>query len=353
MKNNLSLLISCGALAIGLAVGCTTSSGTTASSVTSRTYAGAGSDWRWTLSSDGTFSATEDDSSSSVSGTYTTTSTGFIKATVSSSSGAHAPAAGTVLAGVEIPGFATLWSPILDNETQIVGTIAGGTCPTSDFTDNYLYMQFNSSIDLTDDSQREYFGTFTWTASSTSGVPVSRYGFENNYESLSFSSPPVTGTCSSGILTTTSFNAYLAPGAAFVKVTEPASPTVGDGLVAMPAASLGSLSAIDGEYAGFIYDANSATKIRPIKATASSGSLSVASVSTTDLVTENGAVTGTATLTAVDSPSAGFIKGTVGGAKVICMAAANVLSSGKTAVYCLGQNPADHTKPYMIVLGSK
>jgi hypothetical protein len=337
------------AILAATAVGCSSSNPAT----TTRKYAGAGSDWRWTLNSDGTFSATESESSSSISGTYVTTSTGFTKATITAKSGSHTPAVGTVIAGVEIPGFATLWSPILDTESQIMGTIAGGQCPTADFTDNYIYMQFNNSINLTDDSQREYFGTFKWTEASKSGATVNKYGFENSYESLTFNGPGITGTCDAGVLTTTSFNAYLAPGAAFVKITETQSPTKGDGLVAMPAAALGSLSAVDGTYAGFIYDAAATTKIRPITATASNGTLTAASVSATDLVTADGAVTGTATLTDVDLPSAGFIKGNVNGAKLICMGAANVLSSGKTALYCLGQNPSDHTKPYMLVLGSK
>jgi len=340
--------------------------GSTSATSSDRSYAGSGSDWRFTLKADGTFTATESETTSTVSGTYSTVSTGLIKATVTAKSGSHAPAVGTILAGMEIPGFALIFGPILDNEDQIVGTIATGKCPTEDWTNNFLNMQFNTStVDMTKTTgafnqgsgsyDGDLFGTFKWTVSSNSGAGLTHYVVAN-YTQLFPTSPGITGTCKDGIMSTTSFNAYLAPGAGFVKVTETASPNKGNGIIAMPISTLGSLSAMDGSYAGFLYDgtaSTTATKIRPIKATVGSSTLTVDSVSTTDLVTADGAASGTATLTDYDSPSAGFIKGTIGSAKLICMAGKNVLSSGKNALYCLGQNPGNTTKPYMLILGSK
>src|SRR5690349_19302549 len=82
-----------------------------------RSYAGAGSDWRWTLGGNGTFTGTERSSNSTVSGTYVTTSTGFQKMTVTSSSG-NAPAVGSVFPGLEVPGFAMIFAPVLNSESQ-------------------------------------------------------------------------------------------------------------------------------------------------------------------------------------------------------------------------------------------
>jgi hypothetical protein len=363
----LLIFVSSVTLSAGLGVflhGCSSSSSSTAATASDRSYAGAGSDWRFTLKGDGSFSGTESETSSTINGTYSTTSTGLIKVTVTSKSGDHTPAVGTVLSGMEIPGFALVFAPILDNEDQLVGTIATGKCPTEDWTNNFINLQFNlSSVDMTKTTgafnqgssyEGDLFGTFKWNAAAGTGAPLTHYVVAG-YTELFPTSPGISGTCVDGILSTTSFNAYLAPGAGFVKVTETGSPNKGNGIIAMPRYTLGSLSAVDGEYGGFIYDGNSgtATKIRPIKATAAAGSLSIESLSPTDLVTPDGLASGTATLTDYDSPSIGFIKGTIGSAKLICMAGTNILDSGKNALYCLGQNPSDLTKPYMLILGSK
>jgi hypothetical protein len=240
----------------------------------------------------------------------------------------------------------------LSTESQILGTVVGGTCPTADFDDNYLYLQFGPAADLTNSSDREFFGTFHWDIAQSGGFSRTRYGLESGYPLRTYDTPPITGTCKDGFLTTTAFNAYLAPGAAMVKSTRPGAAVNGDGLVGMPAVTLGSLAALEGTYAGFVYDGAATTKVHPITASAESGTLYLASVSATDLVTVDPAVTGRVTLTDVDAPSAGFIEGTIAGSRVVCMAAQNVASSGKTAVYCLGQNPTKNSLPFVLVLGS-
>lgn len=337
--------------------GCSSSEDTASSSTTTgRIYAGAGSDWRWILKDDGTFMGLESETPAAVQGTYTTTSTGFLKATVTGSTGTGAPAAGTILSGVEVPGFSLLWSPILSSETNIQGNIQGGICPTHTTTFSYLYMQFSASVDLTDNSQREYFGVFQWNPSgSGEGTAIQKFGLANNYEDLTnkFTSPAITGNCANGLLSTTSFNAYLAPASLFVKVTENASPTKGDGMIAMPQTILTSLASFDGIYRGFVYDDAAPTaKTKSVIANVSTGSISVKSVSPTDLITVNGDIDVTLNLTAINSPVAGFIKGDLGGSSIICAASLNVAGSGKNALYCLGQNPSDAKKPLVLVISS-
>ncbi|MBI2734646.1 MAG: hypothetical protein HYX44_15470, partial [Aquabacterium sp.] len=98
----------------------------------------------------------------------------------------------------------------------MIGAIATGTCPTSNFTDNYLYMQFNSGIDLTA-SDRDFFGVFDWNVNTGSGQSTSQYKMD--YATVSYPTP-ITGTCTNGVMTTTNFKAYLAPGAACVKIIQ-------------------------------------------------------------------------------------------------------------------------------------
>jgi len=310
------------------------------------------------MSSDGTFTGTESETSSTVSGTYTTTSTGFIKATVSSKTGSHAPAVGTVLSGVEVTGFALLWAPILDTETQIVGTIVTGTCPTTTFTSNYLKVQFANAINLTDTgtSQPEVFGVATWNNTTKVLVVDHKNIIANSYQNYTGGNSQIDGsTCANGVTTNASFNAYWTTGAALIHVVEAGSPDLGNSIVAMPQASV-TLAEMVGNYAGFVYDDSATPKVRPITGVlsgTSSGSLVVTGVDTTDLVTAVSSVSGTMSLTAFNAPYDGFIKGTVGSAPAICMGKSNVLGSGKNALFCLGQNPSNNSKPYLLVLATK
>lgn len=341
------------------------SSSTPAASATARSYAGAGSDWRWTLNTDGTFSATESTTSSTISGTYSATSTGFTKLVVTDKTGAHAPAVNTVIPCAEITGFAFVCAPILDNENQLIGNMATGTCPTASYDANVISMQFNlSTVDMTQTTggfnqgssyDGDLFSTFHWDASTNSGNGV-RHFVVAGFTELHPTTPAITGTCSNGIMTTTSFNAYLAPGGAFVKVTEATSPNLGNGIVAVPIATIGSVNNLNGNYFGFLYDGTQSTgsaAVSPVTGVVGSNQLVVTGVSGTDLTTANGSITGTANLTSVDTPTAGFIEGTVSGRNVICMAGTDVQSSGKNILFCLGQHPTTPAKPYMLVMTSK
>ncbi|MBI2734645.1 MAG: hypothetical protein HYX44_15465 [Aquabacterium sp.] len=73
-----------------------------AAAVSSRSYAGAGTDWSWTFNSDGTFAATESTTNSTINGTYTSVANGLNKLTVTASTG-QGPAPGTVIPGLEVP----------------------------------------------------------------------------------------------------------------------------------------------------------------------------------------------------------------------------------------------------------
>lgn len=312
-----------------------------------RSYSGAGTDWRWTFNADGTFTASESTTNSTIAGTYSTVSTGLQKLTVTSSTG-QGPAPGAVIPAVEVPGFATLFAPVLASETEVIGAIAAGKCPTANFTDNYLYMQFNDSIDLSA-TNRDFFGVFAWDATAGSGSSTSQ--FKMDYAPVSFPSV-ITGSCSSGLLSTTNFNAYLAPAAAFVKITDRTTPTFGDGLIAMPAAPITNLANLYGNYSGFLYDATASQKVRLLTATINAATFTVTSVSSSDLVTPDGAVSTTVNFAGVDQPAPGFIQGNVQGQNLICMAGANVTNSGKNALFCLVRNPSNNTKPLSVVLVS-
>lgn len=116
------------------------------------------------------------------------------------------------------------------------------------------------------------------------------------------------------------------------------------GLIAAPAVAIGSVSSLYGDYTGFIYDASTGVIDSSLAATISGNSFSVASINLSARHVN---------FTAVDSPSLGFVQGDVDGADMICMGGPNVFDSGKNALFCLVQNPADASKPLDLILSSR
>lgn len=159
--------------------GCSSGSNSSSSGVsivngTAGSYQGAGSKWKvdftttnFTLNHYPSVSAGT--ANLSVSGTYIEYSTGFRKMTVTSATGAGAPANGVQAYGFDVPGFAFFLKPIESNSEPIV-MLKAGSCPSSGFTGNWMIAKFDDNVVL--DNTKDTFGSAVFTNNGTASTAV-------------------------------------------------------------------------------------------------------------------------------------------------------------------------------------
>jgi hypothetical protein len=294
-----------------------------------------------------------------VSGNYQRLSSGFVKLTVTQSSG-HGVKTGTVRYGLEVPGVAFLSQAMLTTELGIITTVAGGHCPTANYTSNWLLTQYLPSFDMSDPNKNA-FGTFSWDQQTGTGTLPTQYAIAGNYQANGPDSAAITGSCGDGIMATTIHGVpatvYLtSQGAAIVKFHE------ADGVLALPADPIPSKEALAGKYAGIIVNLNDIfVPVRPVQATIDEqADVSLNGLYDVDPLVIDGNYGGTATFDALNAPSNGLAEVTVttgnGTGKMECMASTNLLSTGKNLIFCVGQAPgsvAMNAHAYSVLLVSK
>ena len=115
-------------------------------------YSGPGSKWDITFHDNGSFgidkyaSASSTTSDFTVTGTYTDLSSGFKKLTVGAVTGTGGPSVGDLAYGLEIPGYVFVLKPLSGD--QIIPMVISGTCPTADFTDNWVMVNIPASVSV-------------------------------------------------------------------------------------------------------------------------------------------------------------------------------------------------------------
>ena len=329
--------------------GCSSDSG---SSVTTTNYAGPGSSWSVALNSDNTFVITYaetvgGDVELTVNGTYTTTTSGYLKLTVTSSDGVDGPTAGDQAYAVNIPGFVFLLKP-MSNDGEIIPMIATGTCPTSTLNFNWMVTSHEDSGNgnqLYDG--RDLVGTASFDGTDTLTLGA-KYDLEN--DSLG-AGDTMTGSCSNGIISITSpetVNIWLSPSeAALVQVYNGANDSV---IVAMPQETLSAASDLNGDYYGILFneavDENSDSETQPVWMTISGGNATAGGFTDVDAGTKDNSDTVSYAFTA-NSPANGFISGTLtAGADttpMTCQTTLDVNGSGKNLIFCVGIDPESNT----------
>jgi hypothetical protein len=331
-------------------------------------YAGPGSKWGVTLKEDGTFTIThapdtQSDIDMTVNGTYTRLSTGFVKLVVTSATGTNAPDAGEEAYGLEIPGFAFMLKPVGD-DTNVIPMVASGSCPTSDLAANWIILEKSNTSNATNSSQ-DWYGTFTHTVSTNTSNVATKYSLVNTTD---LGSTALTGTtCEAGIMHLESDNVdmFLTSGNGAIVHTNIGNPTDDSFIVAFPSETISSATALDGSYAGIVFDksasSGSENRIFPMNVTFTASSATAASAVGTKLTNvETGETdTGSATisLTSFNSPSAGFARGTITAdsatGNVVCNVNTNVQSTGKKVLFCIAQSPGNNTKFFNFLAVSK
>lgn len=329
-----------------------------AASVTTNSYSGPGSDYSLNMSSNNQFTLTEADSSLSLTGSWASLSSGFRKLTVSTSNQTGNVPVGSSAYVLEVPGVMTLLKPIGSN-TQIINMVTSGSCPSSDVTANWVNTNKNINMS-TQKSNRDLFGTYSYTHSTTSAILPQKYAFD---ETGLGSSNLGTLTCNNGIVTGSSFKMYLTQAGGAIVRTEGSDNTLGntddDLIISFPTDTL-SAGELDGTYSGLVFEESGTSEnIFPVSMTFSgtTGSgFAFTNVDTNTLSSTDSV--GVSITSSLNQPANGFFSiqitdkdSNTGTAK--CMANSDVVNSGKNLIYCIGENPGDNSKLYNLLLVSK
>ncbi len=331
--------------------GCSSSSNTGLSgNFTAYSYTGAGSNtkWRMVLNSNGAFAAIESNSSTSVLGTYTRDASGFVKISITSGAGASAPTTFPLnLVGIELPGVAYVMQPILTSENAMITAVLSGNCPGNSLSHNYVFTQFNASDDLTS-AAKGFFGTLTYAQDSGATNTPTYFTLNSGFPAASAGTASMAGICQNGVSTFSGALDFVMSSGSFIKF----SGSDNSGLLTLPQQAVTLLTNLNSTFAGLVFDGSNNT-VFPVQgtlaATGTSAPLVLSNVNTTDLVTVTTPYK-TLTFGSVDTPSVGFVQGTIGGTNIACTA--NISFVGKNSLVCVGQNPSGATKPVVIILAS-
>jgi hypothetical protein len=329
-------------------------------------YGGPGSAWTATLRDDGTFTITHADDLDSavdltVTGTYSRLTSGFVKLTVTGSVGADGPSNGDEAYGLEIPGFAFLLKPI-GEDSNLIPMVATSACPTTNFALNWIVTDKEDSSSASSTSS-DFFGTFAYNATTGVSTLPSKYALGGPYTSLGSGTIDGAAACADGIIEFTGGAIWLTSQGGALVHAPGSGPSNDQVIVAMPQTAITDTSSMGGEYAGLVFDKSESSggRIYPVAATATETSGSVLTLTGTKITDVDTGTTSadsvTITTTALDSPSNGFIKATIqaglDSGVMSCMAAKNVVSSGKNMLFCVSQSPGDNTKMFNLLLVSK
>jgi hypothetical protein len=318
-----------------------------------QTYNGMGSRWQATLNPNGTFAMSELDNSIEVSGTWTETSSKWMELTVSDATGAGAPSAGSKAHALLIPGVVLLVKPF--DGSQMITMVLAGTCPTSDMNANWVKTNIEDGADI---NTVDIYGTFRFFSATSSAILPNKFQLDGTdqgqYDLSTFS-------CSDGIATISDGRMYFSEIGAALVHTSVSDSTQSSFIVGLPVKKLNTKSVLAGDYNGLVYQQSTGSEeLFPVTLSLNtSGSGTAYTYNNNDpnqsVNTSSGA--GFA-ISNVDSPTDGFIKGTVtdesnNSATIRCMANTNINGSGKTFLFCAGANPGEQTKMYNLLLISK
>ena len=332
MKNILAIFT-----AIAVLTSCSSDDGTATATDASYSYAGPGSNWEFTYTGS-TFQLKEAVASLEVNGSIETLASGFKKLTVTSASGTGAPSAGDAAYGLDVPGVVFLLKPLAAN-SEIIPMVVSGSCPSGDSTMNWVMTKVDDGADAASSTQ-EAVGTAKFNASS--GGLLSKTALDNSNITSGVGEGTLSFSCDAGKGTVTGqAEMYLtAAGGAIVRTFggDGSAGGTDDGIIlAMPGAQSISSGAADGDFVGLAFTSN---ETYPIKATLSGSAISVQQIDP-DTGNNAGSVSDTVNIAAFDSPSTGFVRGSLQSSanqKIMCTVNTNVASSGKSVIFCAGMD---------------
>ncbi len=210
-----------------------------------------GDAWSWTVTKDssgnGTFSAANNKSGSTYSGSVATLSDKFLQLTFATSTDSSV-AVGSIAYAIEFPNTALIVKPAGVKDALVIGA-AQGTCP-SPASYNWIKVA-NLGWDVAADPA---FGTATLTG-STSSPTISVVPYLLNTPTVPMTTVTYTGSCSNGVITTTAADATkfgVTPSGVFI-----GDQGTNGGVIGMlqPAAKIGTTAILQTgrEFRGFVF----------------------------------------------------------------------------------------------------
>ena len=349
-------------IGMSMYVAACSSDGSSTSGSSSTSYSGPGSKWDVSLNSAAnTFVITRAPDAASavdmtVNGTYETTTSGFLKLTVTSASGTDAPTAGAQAYALNVPGFVFLLKP-LDANSEIIPMVASGSCPSSSQSFNWMVTSHEASGQGTTlEDNRDLLGTATFNGTDTMSIPA-QYDLQG--DDITTPNNTITGSCSNGIISLNDGNPitlYLSTaGAGLVDIFAQGSGTATETddrhtvIVAMPQDTISSLSSLDGNYIGIVFNesVSSGDKTAPVWANFNSaGTTTAGEFTDVDAGTQDPNQV-TITGISIDSPANGFFRATLTSgsdtAPMSCQVTKNAAGSGQNIIFCVGIDPDSFT----------
>jgi hypothetical protein len=335
------------------------------------TYGGSGSAYTAQLNNNLTFTITKKASTSAttvdltVTGTYTRLTSGILELTVSTSSDTtNGPSAGAKAYALDIPGTVLLLKPMGSTGGEIIPMVATGTCPTSDYSGNWVTMQdSNTSGNY---STQGLAGTFSYTATTSTGSVGATTYLSSGSSSVGSAQSLGALTCSAGVGTFPTMNGdipemyFTSGGGAIVRVKQAGGQTQGIAMVSSAALTLSNFS---GTYVGLVFDegetSNGATggSTQPISVTLNSAGTGTGAL-ITDVTTNTLSTTQTATITLSQlSPSVnGLMKMTINGGSLqntVCAAVERMGGSNQNGLFCAGPSNSGTNKLFSYLLVTK
>lgn len=355
---------------------------TSGGSSSSSTYSYAGPGSQWSLSRSGTsytINMTDGSDTLEVETSSETLSTGHLKLTVTDATAggsATAPNNGDVAHAVEVPGAAFLLKPMEAN-AETITMVKSGSCPSSDFTANWVIGKRTTSAGSITDASKDWYGSITFDVSAGSAT-FPAYSALELPSTASAGGSTSFGTCSNGkIEWTQSCNSntrdneiYFTESGLMIVATCKDEPGDESHIIAIPQETISSVSDIYADYAGFVFDqTNDDTYAAVATIAAGSGNNSTVSITIktgNDLDSDGSSYTATFDHTStLNSPTDGFFRATFsscanggendydGTCDVACTVAQDVASSGKDMFYCIAQDPADEDKRLTLLFVEK
>lgn len=170
-------------------------------------YRGMGSVYDVVLGNDGTFTLEVREKlgtpvTLTMNGIFQRLSSGFVQLTVTSARGPNAPTSGEQIYGLEVPGA---FFVLKDMNAGLTPMIIGDSCPTMDFTANWVTVRLGPSSDV---SAINSYGTFDYEAATGTLTNTSGYSFSDNGQTETDESLG-SGTCSDGIMSVDGMTVFL------------------------------------------------------------------------------------------------------------------------------------------------
>lgn len=308
-------------------------------------YNGPGSKWDVILNADNTFEVTVRENANSpiqltVNGDYSRATSGFTLLTVDSATGNGAPNQGDIAYALEVPGYAFMLRPLDADNDQITPMIESGACPSADFNANWVVVKKSNNAPA-NDATRDFFGTFSYDATLGGATIPSRFALASDFASLG-SAGFSEGTCNEGLMFVDDAQMYLTSSGGGIVQTSISDEDESNFIFALPQDTVNNIANLDGDYSGLLFDkshSDPADRISPVYLSCLAGACTGQIVTDVTNGTLSNETVNILLGNVVDTPSAGFVTGTIGAGSLACMVDLDAANSGKNVVNCVGQSP--------------